>query len=435
MIKIIKHTRFKSKKLEQKVLESYATLQNRQGKGNDFLGWMDVDNIASKALISEIQTLRQSISSASKYIVLTGIGGSYLGARAVIEALSPSFPTNQMQVIYAGHNLSEDYHADLLDFLNTVDYSIVVISKSGTTTETSVSFRLLQKHCEKKYGLRSAQKRIICITDKEKGALKRLADQKGYKSFIIPDDVGGRYSVLTPVGLVPIALAGFNIEALIQGAKEMAKSLETPKDANLSIQYALFRNIMLNKGHLIEVMTSFEPKLFYFIEWWKQLFGESEGKEQKGIFPAGAIYTTDLHSMGQYMQEGQRIVFETVLSVAETTKRCKIPYDSDNYDTLNYISDKRISAINHEAKTGTILAHQDGGVPIIEIELETISERTLGALIYFFELACAISGYALGVNPFDQPGVEAYKQNMFALLNKEGYKSAHKKIQLRLKKQ
>jgi glucose-6-phosphate isomerase len=374
------------------------------------------------------------MNGISDYIVVAGIGGSYLGARAVIEALNPSFPAKKPQIIYAGNNLSEDYHADLLSFLNTVDYSIIVISKSGTTTETSVSFRLLQKHCEKKYGIRSSQKRIICITDKEKGSLKRLADQKGYKSFVIPNDVGGRYSVLSPVGLVPIGMAGINIEDLVQGAIEMSKILNKQKENNLAIRYALFRNHMLNNGHMVEVMTAFEPKLFYLIEWWKQLFGESEGKSHKGIFPTGTIYTTDLHSMGQYMQEGQRIMFETVLSVAQANKTCTIPYDPENYDALNYIAGKRISEINSQAKTGTILAHQDGGVPIIEIEMDCLNEKNLGALIYFFEFACAISGYTLGINPFNQPGVEAYKKNMFALLKKEGYEKEYEKIQKRINK-
>ncbi|MFA7401922.1 MAG: glucose-6-phosphate isomerase [Bacteroidales bacterium] len=434
MIKLIEHTPYRNEILQKQTVRSYYDLISSKGEGSEWLGWMDVNNIAPPSLINEIENLIQTMSGIADYIVVAGIGGSYLGAKAVIEALSTSFPSKKPQIIYAGHNLSEDYHADLLAFLNNVDYSLIVISKSGTTTETSVSFRLLQKHCEKKYGIRSSQKRIICITDKTKGALKLLADKKGYKSFVIPDDVGGRYSVLSPVGLLPIGMAGFNIKELVQGAIEMSKILNQQKEYNIAVRYALFRNDMLNNGYMVEVMTAFEPKMFYLIEWWKQLFGESEGKNHKGIFPAGAIYTTDLHSMGQYMQEGQRIVFETVLSIAHANDTCIIPHDPDNYDALNYIAGKRISNINTQAKNGTILAHQDGGVPVIEIEMDCLNEKNLGALIYFFEFSCAISGYTLGINPFNQPGVEAYKKNMFALLKKEGYEKEYEILQKRINK-
>ena len=434
MIKIKEHTPYRNEILQKQAIISYNNLISGKGEGSEWLGWMDVNNIAPPSLINEIENLIQTMSGIADYIVVAGIGGSYLGAKAVIEALSTSFPSKKPQIIYAGHNLSEDYHADLLAFLNNVDYSLIVISKSGTTTETSVSFRLLQKHCEKKYGIRSSQKRIICITDKTKGALKLLADKKGYKSFVIPDDVGGRYSVLSPVGLLPIGMAGFNIKELVQGAIEMSKILNQQKEYNIAVRYALFRNDMLNNGYMVEVMTAFEPKMFYLIEWWKQLFGESEGKNHKGIFPAGAIYTTDLHSMGQYMQEGQRIVFETVLSIAHANDTCIIPHDPDNYDALNYIAGKRISNINTQAKNGTILAHQDGGVPVIEIEMDCLNEKNLGALIYFFEFSCAISGYTLGINPFNQPGVEAYKKNMFALLKKEGYEKEYEILQKRINK-
>lgn len=434
MIKLIEHTPYRNEILQKQTVRSYYDLISSKGEGSEWLGWMDVNNIAPPSLINEIENLIQTMSGIADYIVVAGIGGSYLGAKAVIEALSTSFPSKKPQIIYAGHNLSEDYHADLLAFLNNVDYSLIVISKSGTTTETSVSFRLLQKHCEKKYGIRSSQKRIICITDKTKGALKLLADKKGYKSFVIPDDVGGRYSVLSPVGLLPIGMAGFNIKELVQGAIEMSKILNQQKEYNIAVRYALFRNDMLNNGYMVEVMTAFEPKMFYLIEWWKQLFGESEGKNHKGIFPAGAIYTTDLHSMGQYMQEGQRIVFETVLSIAHANDTCIIPHDPDNYDALNYIAGKRISNINTQAKNGTILAHQDGGVPVIEIEMDYLNEKNLGALIYFFEFSCAISGYTLGINPFNQPGVEAYKKNMFALLKKEGYEKEYEILQKRINK-
>lgn len=434
MIKLIEHTPYRNEILQKQTVRSYYDLISSKGEGSEWLGWMDVNNIAPPSLINEIENLIQTMSGIADYIVVAGIGGSYLGAKAVIEALSTSFPSKKPQIIYAGHNLSEDYHADLLAFLNNVDYSLIVISKSGTTTETSVSFRLLQKHCEKKYGIRSSQKRIICITDKTKGALKLLADKKGYKSFVIPDDVGGRYSVLSPVGLLPIGMAGFNIKELVQGAIEMSKILNQQKEYNIAVRYALFRNDMLNNGYMVEVMTAFEPKMFYLIEWWKQLFGESEGKNHKGIFPAGAIYTTDLHSMGQYMQEGQRIVFETVLSIAHANDTCIIPHDPDNYDALNYIAGKHISYINTQAKNGTILAHLDGGVPVIEIEMDCLNEKNLGALIYFFEFSCAISGYTLGINPFNQPGVEAYKKNMFALLKKEGYEKEYEILHKRINK-
>lgn len=413
----------------KKVEAAFQTLVSRKGKGNEFLGWMDIDEIASEYLIKDIQQTADSLIKISDYVVVAGIGGSYLGARAVIEALRPTFSNKKPQIIYAGHHLSEDYLSELLSFLSTVNYSIIVISKSGTTTETAVAFRLLAQHCEKKYGQEASTKRIVCITDKEKGALKKIADIKGYKSFVIPDNVGGRYSVLTPVGLLPIAVAGIDIKALISGAKTISDSLSVFTLNNATVSYAYARNMLLIQGFNIEVMASFEPKLFFLIEWWKQLFGESEGKENKGIYPTGVVYTTDLHSMGQYMQEGQRIVFETFLSINKEKGICKLPHDNDNFDTLNYLAGKRISEINKQAKTGTILAHKDGGISTIEIEIDAIDEQNIGALIYFFEFTCAISGYTLGVNPFDQPGVEAYKKNMFALLKKEGFEKEHELLQ------
>ncbi|MDY0014691.1 MAG: glucose-6-phosphate isomerase [Bacteroidales bacterium] len=418
----------------EKVETAFQTLVSHQGAGNEFLGWMDIDKIASQSLMKDIQQTADSLIKISDYVVVAGIGGSYLGARGVIEALRPCFLSKKPQIIYAGHHLSEDFLSELLSFLSTVDYSIIVISKSGTTTETAVAFRLLAQHCENKYGQDALKKRIVCITDKEKGALKKLADIKRYKSFVIPDNVGGRYSVLTPVGLLPIAVAGINIKALISGAKEMSNSLSDSTVNNAAVSYAHARNMLLNQGFNIEVMASFEPKLFFLIEWWKQLFGESEGKENKGIFPAGVVYTTDLHSMGQYMQEGQRIVFETFLSINQEKSICKLPHDNDNFDQLNYLAGKRISEINKQAKMGTILAHKDGGIPTIEILIDAIDEQNLGALIYFFEFACAISGYTLDVNPFNQPGVEAYKKNMFALLKKEGFEKEHELLQQRIHK-
>ena len=322
----------------------------------------------------------------------------------------------------------------MLRLLDTVDYSIIVISKSGTTTETAVAFRLLEKHSEKKYGKKENKNRIVCITDKEKGALKTLADKKHYKTFVIPDNVGGRFSVLTPVGLLPIALAGFNIRQLIEGAEKMSKQLLQSVENNPAVEYAYYRNYFLKNKLKIEIMATFEPKLFYLIEWWKQLFGESEGKENKGIFPSGLIYTTDLHSMGQYLQQGERMLFETFLSVKNANQKCVVPNDKDNLDKLNYLVGKRISEINRQAELGTIIAHQDGNVPTILIEIDKLNEANLGALIYFFEFACGVSAYTLEVNPFNQPGVEMYKNNMFALLKKEGYEKEHIILQKRLSK-
>ena len=358
--------------------------------------------------------------------MVVGIGGSYLGARAVIEALQHSFAPyvkgKYPHILYAGNNINEDYLHDLLDVLDTRDYSVVVISKSGTTTEPALAFRILKQHCEKKYGVKAAKERIVAITDKARGALKTLADKEGYPTFVIPDDVGGRYSVLTPVGLLPIALAGFDILQLLQGARDMQKFVaENPKyEQNPVLQYATIRNILYQKGLKVELLASFEPQLFYFIEWFKQLVGESEGKEHKGIFPAGAIFSTDLHSLGQYIQEGTRQMFETVLAIDAVHHRVNIPEDAENLDNLNYLQHRTIHEINQIARKGTCLAHVDGQVPNLCITVPEINEYHLGELIYFFEMSCAVSGYMLGVNPFDQPGVEAYKKNMFRLLGKPG---------------
>ncbi len=432
MIFIKSNSAIQDNELHKTASKAYQSLLSRKGEGNEFLGWMDINKIAPTELLHTIQKTADSLKQISDYVVVCGIGGSYLGARAVIDALSSSFPEKKPQIIYAGHNLSENYLSEMLHLLDTTNYSMIVISKSGTTTETAVSFRLVEQHCEKKYGIEGSKERIVCITDKQKGAMKTLADRKGYATFVIPDNVGGRYSVLTPVGLLPIAVAGMDIFSLIKGAENMAQTLLQSPENNPSLFYAYLRNLLLNKKYNLEVMASFEPKLFYFIEWWKQLFGESEGKANKGIFPAGVIYTTDLHSMGQYMQQGQRFMFETFLSVKNTSKICKVPEDKMNFDKLNYLAGKRISEINLQAKIGTILAHQDGGIPTIEIEIEELNEINIGALIYFFEFACAISGYTLGVNPFDQPGVENYKTNMFALLHKEGYEKENEQLQQRI---
>jgi len=376
--------------------------------------------------INKIKSVAKQLIEKSEVIVVVGIGGSYLGARAVIEALQPYFNTNEngektTEIVYAGTHLSEDYLHDLLHWLNNKEYSIIIISKSGTTTEPALAFRLLKTHCEKKYGKNNAQRRIVAITDKSRGVLKRIANSEGYQTFVIPDDVGGRYSVLTPVGLLPIAAAGFDIAKLLLGAKKMRQQLyeATTWQQNPAMQYALLRYLLYTKeNRKIELMVSYEPKLLYFIEWFKQLFGESEGKEGKGIFPAGAVFSTDLHSLGQYIQEGERIIFETVLSVKNSQKRIPIPYLENNEDELNYLQSKSIQEINLIAEKGTRLAHIEGEVPNFTISISKIDEETLGEMIFFFEFSCALGGYLLDVNPFDQPGVEAYKKNMFKLLGK-----------------
>jgi len=417
----------------------FYDLVNKKGLGCDYLGWINLPDEINDELINDIEKEAKRISEISDVLVVVGIGGSYLGARAVIEALNSyfereAFNNNSTKIIYAGHNISEEYHAQLIDFLDIKNYSIAVISKSGTTTEPSIAFRILKNHLEKKYCKEEARKRIIAITDKQKGALKNLVDKEGYKSYSVPDDVGGRYSVLTPVGLFPIAVAGFNIRKLMQGAKEMKNNIFKTKtiSSNQALQYALIRNILYNKGKTTEIMVNYEPKLFYFSEWWKQLYGESEGKENKGIFPSSVSFTTDLHSMGQYIQEGLRNIFESVICIEIQNKLLKIPFNEDNSDELNYIAGKRLSEVNKMAELGTTLAHFDGGVPVIKIIIDQLNEFTLGELIYFYEFACGLSGYLLGINPFDQPGVEAYKKNMFALLEKPGFEKETQAIRKRL---
>ncbi len=407
---------------------AYQTTVGKTGRGNDFLGWLDLPVTVSDQELETIENCARSLSAIAQTVVVVGIGGSYLGARAVIEALQHSFrPMVEEKtplILYAGNNMSEDYLHDLLDVLENRDYALVVISKSGTTTEPAIAFRILKEHCERKYGKEDARRRIVAITDRARGALKSIADQEGYAQFVIPDNVGGRYSVLTPVGLLPIAIAGFSIRKLMQGAAEMRQQLlaETSIDRNPAMQYALLRNLLYDAGYKIELMTSFEPKLYYFIEWFKQLFGESEGKEQKGIFPAGAVFSTDLHSLGQYIQEGTRQLFETILTVAKPQQEVPIPYDPQDIDGLNYLQHRSVHEICHIAQKGTAQAHLDGKTPNLSITVPEISEHTLGELIFFFEFSCAVSGYMLDVNPFDQPGVEAYKHNMFVLLGKPGVK-------------
>ena len=427
----------------EKITEANNMLYPKTGKGSDFLGWIDLPSNISQNEISRIKECASLLAENSDVIVVIGIGGSYLGARAVIDALSDNFSNllnrserNAPLVIFAGNNISEDYHAELLQALENFDYSIIVISKSGTTTEPAIAFRLLKTHIEGEYGKQEAKNRIVAVTDKAKGALKKLADAEGYQTFIIPDDVGGRFSVLTPVGLLPIAAAGYDIDKLLGGAKAMQQLTREKKnmDKNPADLYAAARNALYNKGKSIEILASFTPNLNYIIEWWKQLYGESEGKDGKGIFPAGVNFTADLHSMGQWIQEGTRSIFETVISIKESKFTLTVPRDSDNLDEMNYIAGKRLGEVNKMAELGTMLAHVSGGVPNISISLTRLDEENLGELIYFFEKACAVSGYLLGVNPFDQPGVEAYKKNMFALLGKPGFEEMKKELEAKLKK-
>ena len=424
--------------LAQQSRRHLDSLNGGTGAGNDFLGWLSLpEDIAVQ--LDRIGKTAKHLRAVSDTTVVIGIGGSYLGARAVIEALSHAFSPMQKskhhEIIFAGQNICEDYMSDLIEILEGRDYSIIVISKSGTTTEPAIAFRILKDHLERKVGKVKAADRIIAITDSSKGALRSLADLNGYETFVIPDNIGGRYSVLSPVGLLPIAVAGADIGMLVKGAHEMALITRRNRDAasNPSLMYAAARNLILQTGRAVEILVGFTPRLHYFSEWWKQLYGESEGKEGKGIFPASVDFTTDLHSLGQYIQEGQRILFETFLSVANTRKKITIPREKDDSDQLNYLAGKRLSEVNNSAETGTILAHNDGKVPVIKINIPEINELYIGQLIYFFEMACAISGYILDVNPFDQPGVEAYKKNMFALLNKPGYEEAGKKLRERLK--
>jgi glucose-6-phosphate isomerase len=413
------------------------TLNAGTGPGNDFLGWLTLpDDIIPQ--LDKIEKTVKHLKSVSDTTIVIGIGGSYLGSRAVIEALSHSFAplvkAKHHDVIFAGQNICEDYLADLIEILDGRNYSIVVISKSGTTTEPAIAFRILKDHLEKKIGKPEASKRIIAITDAKKGALRSLAETNGYDTFIIPDNIGGRYSVLTPVGLIPIGLAGFDIRKMVTGAKSMELITRKNKHAesNPALLYASARNLLLQTGKSIEIMVGFTPKLHFMSEWWKQLYGESEGKDGKGIFPASVDLTTDLHSMGQYIQDGQRILFETILSVKTPSKKLTVPLEKDDSDQLNYLAGKRLSEVNHNAEIGTTLAHNDGNVPIITITIPLLNEYYLGQVMYFFEIACAVSGYILDVNPFDQPGVEAYKSNMFALLNKPGFEEAGKKLKERL---
>ena len=416
------------------------TLEEGTGLGNDFLGWLHLPSSISQEHLADLKATAQVLRENCEVIIVAGIGGSYLGARAVNEALSNSFQWLQTKegnpvIIHAGHNISEDYLYELTEYLKDKKFGIINISKSGTTTETALAFRLLKEQCERQRGKEMARKVIVAITDAQKGAARVTADKEGYKSFIIPDNVGGRFSVLTPVGLLPIAAAGYDIEKLVAGAADMEKltASDVPFTENPSAMYAAVRNALYaQNGKKIEILVNYHPKLHYVSEWWKQLYGESEGKDNKGIFPASVDFSTDLHSMGQWIQEGERIIFETVISIENPDHHLEIPTDNENLDGLNFLAGKRVDEVNKMAELGTQLAHVDGGVPNMRITVPELNEYYLGQIIYFFEKACGISGYILGVNPFNQPGVEAYKKNMFALLNKPGYEEEAKAIRAKL---
>jgi glucose-6-phosphate isomerase len=420
---------------------AHDQLHNRTGAGAEFLGWVRLPSEYDRDEFSRILAAAAKIRSDSEALVVIGIGGSYLGARAAIEMLGHAFhnmlPQRKRQapqIFFAGNNISSTYIAHLLQVLEGKDWSINVISKSGTTTEPAIAFRIFRDALEKKYGKEEARKRIFVTTDKSRGALKKMADAEGFESFVIPDDVGGRYSVLTAVGLLPIAAAGIDIAAIMEGARDAQREFGNPDlDTNGAYQYAAVRNALYRKGKTVEILVGYEPGLHYVAEWWKQLYGESEGKDHKGIYPAAVDFTTDLHSMGQYIQEGSRIMFETVLFVQNPTEHAVIPADEDDLDGLNFVAGQSVDYVNKKAFEGTLLAHTDGQVPNLVVKLPDMSPYTFGNLVYFFEIACGISGYLLGVNPFDQPGVEAYKKNMFALLGKPGFEEQKEALEARLK--
>lgn len=425
---------------EAKANECIATLHNGNGAGNDFLGWLHLPSSITDEQLTDIENTANALRSKCEIVVAIGIGGSYLGTRAVVEAMNNSFDAlhttdrKNPVLLYAGHNIGEDYLYELSEVLKGRQFGIINISKSGTTTEPALAFRILKKQLEDAVGKEEAKHRIVAITDAKKGALRKLADQEGYKTFIIPDNVGGRFSVLTPVGLLPIAVAGVNIRDLVVGAVSMEKATDqaVPFAENISAIYAAVRNELYKDGKKIEILCNFHPKLHYIAEWWKQLYGESEGKDNKGIFPAAVDLTTDLHSMGQWIQDGERTIFETVISVEEPVHKVIVPTDEENLDGLNFLAGKRVDEVNKMAELGTQLAHVDGGVPNVKITIPAVTPYYIGQLFYFFEKACGISGYMLDVNPFNQPGVEAYKKNMFALLNKPGYEKESEAIKSRL---
>ena len=419
-----------------KAADSLRMLHDGTGAGNDFLGWVNLPSETDTSLLNDIVATAESLRSSCEAVVAIGIGGSYLGAKAVIEALSDSFAAYKKAegpvLLFAGQNIGEDYLYELSSYLKDKKYGIIVISKSGTTTEPAIAFRMLKEQLEAQIGKAEASRRIVAITDAKRGALRQLATEEGYKTYVIADNVGGRFSVLSPVGLLPIAVAGFDIRKLVEGARNMQKATAQDTEENLAMLYAKTRNALYNSGKKIEILVNYNPKLHYFSEWWKQLYGESEGKDHKGIFPASVDNSTDLHSMGQWIQDGERTIFETVISVLNQKHNVAIPSDEANLDGLNYIANRRVDEVNKMAELGTRIAHVDGGVPNIRITIDSLCEECLGELIYFFEKACGISGYILGVNPFNQPGVEDYKRNMFALLAKPGYEKETEAIRARL---
>jgi len=426
------------KEYVQKAFEAFDVLESENGAGNDFLGWKHLPSQTPESLVSDCEAISEDWKKKGvDLVVVIGIGGSYLGARCAIEALSHNFAKQlagkkeNPEVVFAGNNLSEEYLAELMDLVAERNVATIVISKSGTTTEPAVAFRIIKEYIEKNY--KDASDRIVAITDAKKGALKTLSTQEGYKTFVVPDNVGGRYSVLTPVGLLPILIAGFDVNAMLAGAVEMEKALAEKNEENPAIKYAAMRNLLYSKyGKKVEVLVSYNPKFQFLGEWWKQLYGESEGKDLKGIFPASVNFTTDLHSMGQFIQEGERIMFETVVNIEKSNRSVVIGSDPQNLDQLNYLAGQHVEHCNAMAQLGTKLAHIDGGVPQLEVSIEKIDAFNLGGLFYFFEFACGVSAYLLGINPFNQPGVEAYKKNMFALLNKPGYEEQSKALQARL---
>ena len=428
------------KAYEPKVKAAQEALENGTCEGNDFLGWLHLPSSITPEFLDEIQAVANTLREKCEVVVVAGIGGSYLGARAVIEGLGNSFAwlvndKKNPTILFAGNNIGEDYLFELTSYLKDKKFGVINISKSGTTTETALAFRLLKKQCEDQRGKDEAKDVIVAVTDAKKGAARTCADKEGYKSFIIPDNVGGRFSVLTPVGLLPIAVAGFDVKQLIAGAADMEKACgkDVAFEENPAAIYAATRQALYTQaGKKIEIVCNFQPKLHYFAEWWKQLYGESEGKDQKGIFPAACDFTTDLHSMGQWIQQGERSIFETVISVETPNEKLLFPHDDENLDGLNFLEGKRVDEVNKMAELGTRLAHVDGGVPNILVNVPELNAYYLGQLIYFFEKACGISGLLEEVNPFNQPGVEAYKKNMFALLNKPGYEAESKAIQERL---
>ena len=425
-----------------KALSALSVLENETGAGNDFLGWKHLPSLTlASRLVDSCEAIRKDwLTKGVDLVVVIGIGGSYLGAKCAVEALSHTFGRSLSckkvapEIVFAGNNLSEDYLCEMMDLARERNVACVVISKSGTTTEPAVAFRIVKQYIEQRYGREEAAQRIVAVTDAKRGALKSLSDQEGYRSFVIEDNVGGRFSVLTPVGLLPIMLAGYDVKAMLKGALEMEQACGRPSEDNPAVQYAAMRNLLYNKGKKVEILVSFNPKLQYLGEWWKQLYGESEGKDGKGIFPASVICTTDLHSMGQYIQDGERILMETTVTVDNSARSLVIESDSQNLDGLNFLAGKHVEECNRMAQLGTQLAHIDGGVPQMNVSVDKLDEFNLGGLFYFFEKACGISAYILGVNPFNQPGVEAYKKNMFALLEKPGYEEQTKAIQERLKK-